>query len=343
MHGVIQVRFDQTSKGFPFFLMGAEYGQHSTLAAFSQGTEYFIIPHVRMAWDHNVEIELHKCEYTLKSCEPYKPYMCFFEKEKNEADRLLKEATEELEKAKSQDKEAKEGDTSKEVKEALKEEIEYLRVEIDKQNFRREQSKLLLVSLTGRNNMAIDRDQSILTKSPNDVVCLLGDGLQYQKVQLEDFVIGSVRWYRMKFQEGSYEQHLEQYNVCPYLSAYVLGYSKMLMQADFQFLDSIGAELLYTDTDSIVFIATDHQWEQYRRKFVPEVKTFGGMVLEEEGVRAFNIGAKKYVVEHDGGSYSWHANGIRARQNVHLDIRAMFEAVLRGQIEKCVTSQFIPV
>ena len=137
----------------------------------------------------------------------------------------------------------------------------------------------------------------------------------------------------MKFQEGSYEQHLDQYNVCPYLSAYVLGYSKMLTQTEFQFLDSIGAELLYTDTDSIVFIATDHQWEQYRRKFVPEVKTFGGMALEEEGVRTLNIGAKKYVVEHDGGSYSWHANGIRARQNVHLDIRAMFEAVLRGQIE----------
>ena len=97
-----------------------------------------------MAWDHNVEIEFHKCEYTLKSCEPYKPYMCFFEKEKNEADRLLKEAMvnlekaeNSLEKAENSLKEAEEGDTSKEVKEALKEEIECLRVDIDKQNFRR--------------------------------------------------------------------------------------------------------------------------------------------------------------------------------------------------------------
>ena len=76
----------------------------------------------------------------------------------------------------------------------------------------------------------------------------------------------------------------------------------MVMQADVQFLFSFGAELLYTDTDSIVFIATEAQWELYRRNFVPEAKTFGSMVLEEEGVRALNIGPKKYVAEHDEGS-----------------------------------------
>ena len=113
-----------------------------------------------------------------------------------------------------------------------------------------------------------------------------------------------------------------------------MAYSKMLMQTDFQFLAEIGVELHYTDTDSVVFIATDHQWELYSNKFIPMVKTFGGMVLEEVGTGCLNIGPKKYVVDHEDGSYSWHANGIRARQNVGLDIRTLFVNALRGETGK---------
>ena len=104
------------------------------------------------------------------------------------------------------------------------------------------------------------------------------------------------------------------------------------MQTDFQFLAEIGAELLYTDTDSIVFIATEAQFALYSNKFIPEIKTFGGMVLEEVGKDALNIAPKKYAIGHEDGSYSWHANGIRARQNVGLDIRTISENALCGEV-----------
>ena len=69
------------------------------------------------------------------------------------------------------------------------------------------------MGLTGRNNMSLDRAQTIVTKSANDVVCLLGDGIQYKNVQMDDFVIGDTQWYRVKFHEGFYDEHLEKFNV----------------------------------------------------------------------------------------------------------------------------------
>ena len=48
---------------------------------------------------------------------------------------------------------------------------------------------------------------------------------------------------------------------------------------------------------------------------------FGGMVLEDTGLRTLNIGPKKYVVEQEDGSYTWHANGVRARQILGVDVR----------------------
>ena len=75
------------------------------------------------------------------------------------------------------------------------------------------------------------------------------------------------------------------FNVCPYLSGYMLGYFKMLMQASMQFVQRGGGLLLYTDTDSIVFDASDELWEDYKDEFVPLVKTFGGMEDEAETVK----------------------------------------------------------
>ena len=65
----------------------------------------------------------------------------------------------------------------------------------------------------------------------------------------------------------------------------MLGYSKMLMQYSFQLLVKIGAVLLMTDTDSIVFMATPEMWEQYKATFAPFTKTFGGMDLGSIGIR----------------------------------------------------------
>ena len=82
MHGLIKIRFDQSELAFPFFLLSAQYKECSTLAPFMTGAEYFTRPHVRMGWDYGVAIELHDCEFTKKSFEPYEKYMSMFEVQK---------------------------------------------------------------------------------------------------------------------------------------------------------------------------------------------------------------------------------------------------------------------
>ena len=72
---------------------------------------------------------------------------------------------------------------------------------------------------------------------------------------------------------------------------------------------------MYTDTDSIVIMATPEQWKLYKERFIPEGKTFGGMELEGEGVRNVTIGPQKYVFVEKSGNYTWAANGIKAKQN----------------------------
>ena len=63
-------------------------------------------------------------------------------------------------------------------------------------------------------------------------------------------------------------------------------------------------------------------------------KTFGGMDLEGKGKRLVTIGPKKYVFVKESGDYEWKANGIRARQNIHVDVLTMFERVLAGNVEQ---------
>ena len=108
-----------------------------------------------------------------------------------------------------------------------------------------------------------------MTKSANDVISLLGDGTQYQKACVETFMAGGEECLRAKFNEGGYLEHIDKFNVVLDLSAYMLGYSNMLMQATFQCLAEIGATPLYADTDSVAFSATPEQWRQYSDRFVP--------------------------------------------------------------------------
>ena len=54
----------------------------------------------------------------------------------------------------------------------------------------------------------------------------------------------------------------------------------MQMQTAFQFLHSIGVEMLYTDTDAIVFKATKKMWKLFSDKFVPVKKAFGSFTKE---------------------------------------------------------------
>ena len=95
---------------------------------------------------------------------------------------------------------------------------------------------------------------------------------------------------------GTYEDHIGRFNVCPYLSGYMLGYSKMFMQCTFQFLVSIGAVPKYTDTDVVAFEATDQMYELYRQKFITLKKCFGAMCLEEKGNRLIAPMPKKYAI-----------------------------------------------
>ena len=64
---------------------------------------------------------------------------------------------------------------------------------MDKASFDREQAKLFLTSLLGRNNMGLDRPQTIVTKNVNDVISLLGDGVRYRDVSYETFNINGVQ------------------------------------------------------------------------------------------------------------------------------------------------------
>ena len=101
----------------------------------------------------------------------------------------------------------------------------------------------------------------------------------------------------------------------------------MLMQASFQFLSSIGAELLYTDTDSIAFAASPQMYKAYADKFVPLNKTFGGMELEGEYRRMVVLGPKKYCCIKEDGSYDWACNGMPAKSNTQTDVLAKFDIV----------------
>ena len=82
--------------------------------------------------------------------------------------------------------------------------------------------------------MNISRSQTLISKSANDVIPILGDSLAYQKADITPFTAGDEEVLKVKFQEGGYDDHIKSFNVAPYLSGYMLGYSKMLMQASFQ-------------------------------------------------------------------------------------------------------------
>ena len=181
--------------------------------------------------------------------------------------------------------------------------------------------------------MALIRPQTIVTKSVNDVIAPLGDGARYQNVSYETFMIGGVDWYRCSFTDAKYDESIQKNNVVSYLSAYMLGYSKMLMQSCFQYIVQIGGIPLYSDTDSVVMQLTADQRRLFCERWVPPIKTFGGMVIEEEGKRNTTIGPKKYALSQVNGDYSWHANGLRARCNIDEDILAKFVSVLKGNVE----------
>ena len=310
MHGIVRIEFDQSDLKFPFFLKKMRHKSFETLAPVLKGGEHYTVPHVRMAYKHGVKIRLFESEYAKETREVYGEYMAYFMEKKNSADAVLKELK------KTPKKKWTQADRDQFVK----------------ATYERTVAKLFLNGLLGRNNMKLDRSQTLITRCPNDIVCLRADGQAFRNVQIQDIQCGGQFAYRARFKEGGYEYHIKNFNVAPYLSAYMLGYSKMLMQASFQFLSNAGATLLYTDTDSIAFAATPEVWTAYSGLFVPIQKTFGGMELEGEYRRFVTVGPKKYCCVKDDGSYEWACNGMPAKSNTQTDVLRKFEAVLEGQV-----------
>ena len=216
MHGIVRIQYDQeemagdctlfeqapvaaveAQESFPFFLQSMSAGSFSTLAPVMRGEEYFTTPHVCMGYYHGVQIRLLDCTYCERTCEPYTAYMQHFESKKNGADAVLEEAQDILKR-----REAGELNEDGSTTGGQQSDEEWAQT-ISKASFDREQAKLFLVSLLGRNNMGLDRPQTIVTKSVNDVISLLGDGVRYQNVSYETFMIQGVSGTELPSQKPS--------------------------------------------------------------------------------------------------------------------------------------------
>ena len=55
-----------------------------------------------------------------------------------------------------------------------------------KATYARTVAKLFPNGLLGRNNMKLDRAQTLITRCPNDIVCLRADGQAFRSVQIQD-------------------------------------------------------------------------------------------------------------------------------------------------------------
>ena len=325
LHGDIRIEFDQSSLKFPFFTKKMQHKQFGTLAFVRKGGDRFIIPQIRMAYDLGVKIRLFDACFTFDSWEPYNAYMNLYKEKKNAADRVIKTLEE------------KHGCVNKTFKPDSEQypqaECDEDRSKYQKAVYDRTIAKLFLNALLGRNNMKIDRKQTMITRSFNDIVNLCCDDSSYSSVDVQEITCGENTFFRAGFKEGDYQDHIKQFNVVPYLTAYMLGYSKMLMQASFQFITAAGGLVLYTDTDSLVARMSKEQRQAYKDEFIPLKKTFGGMA--EEGVykRFVSVGPKKYICIEENHCYDWHCNGLPARHNTELDVLGTFEKVLAGEVQ----------
>ena len=85
-----------------------------------------------------------------------------------------------------------------------------------------------------------DRSEHAITGCSDDVVNLMFNdekyGGPYRNVHEDEIQCGDNTRSRLKFQEGSYHDHVESFAVAPYLSAYMLAYSKILMAESFKYI-----------------------------------------------------------------------------------------------------------
>ena len=192
MHGILKIEFDQRHLKFPFFLKKMQYKQMETLAPVMVGSESYTTPHVRMAYKHGVKIKLHFCEYAKETREVYGEYMGHFAQVKNDADAVIKSL----------------GQTYDKIEFHLWSEED--QNSCIKATYERTIAKLFLNGLLGRNNMKLDRMQTMITRDPNDVTCIRADKQSFRNAQVEDITCGGKWAYKARFKEGSYDYHIHK-------------------------------------------------------------------------------------------------------------------------------------
>ena len=107
-------------------------------------------------------------------------------------------------------------------------------------------------SLLGRLNMSVDRTQSMLLRSTYDVTAVMSNPLRYQSPTctfIPNSDESSDGFYDVTYTEVSPDSAMENFDIAPYISAYMLDYAKINMaeQAN-TMVNDFGLEMLYTDT-----------------------------------------------------------------------------------------------
>ena len=123
----------------------------------------------------------------------------------------------------------------------------------------------------GRTTMKLDRAQTMLTQGANDAISCLGDAIQYTDVHIENSSVGGGRVVEIQIPWwGEYDEHTQSFNAVPYLSGYMLCYSKMCMQASFQYLAKIlGHESCTQTRISIIMLGDTWAVEAVQGKIYP--------------------------------------------------------------------------
>jgi hypothetical protein len=110
--------------------------------------------------------------------------------------------------------------------------------------------------------------------------------------------------YFITLHEGDFYDNVEKSKTAPHLWAYMLGYSKILMNDAFLWLARHDCTPLYTDTDSIAFAGTPEKHQAFMKIFGSKEKTLGAFEDEHKPggyFRLITIGPKKYLVLYDKG------------------------------------------
>lgn len=381
MHGFAEIQFDQSEMDCPILLSNLKEGSHQTLTRVIKGSGRYSIPLIQQAIDNGCRVWMGHVDFVRRHFNPFPGYMDPMIGKKNRADAvlaLLKDASD-LTKTRAERKHivrmyAK--DALRGIEELTQTKLVYPGAtrstvnELANRAFRGEQlcptrsnknlkasadvtrtvSKLLVNSLLGRLDMAIDRTQTTLTQSEADKRAVMQGKFKYREPKCTEVACGAEdpdapdanKWFKLTYREGGFYEHVKDSETAPHLWATMLDYSKILMNEAFLWLARNDCEALYTDTDSIAFAGTPDKYAEFMEIFGSDKKQLGAFEAEHKGDgyhRLITIGPKKYIVlsrDEDGTEHmEWKGNGIQAKENAETAEGTMldtFEAVLNGEV-----------